>query len=208
MNTQLALAGHEQPIAYGEADWWPTPTWLADRMIEWAGLRAGESVLEPSAGDGALVAAAYRRLRALGDQHPRITAVELRHERERALRAAGADEVVLGDWPTVAATWRMGDRPAFDITIANPPFSLVAAHLYPMVCAAQRAVVLLPLTALEGQERHREVWSRVHLLRFRVLVSRPRFGGHTSPATAYCVAEITRRNPGEARVRADFDWWT
>lgn len=209
--TQLALAGHEMPIAHGDDDWWPTPPWLAERIVAWANPGPGDSILEPSAGDGALV----RAIRALdarrcgAHEWTRITAVELRPEREPWLRAADADDVVIGDWPTVAAAWAMRDRPSFDLAISNPPFSLIAQHLYPMVAVARRAVVLLPLTALEGQERHREVWSRVVLERLAILVSRPRFGGHTSPATAYCVVEIRRRRPGEqgGESAARVEWW-
>lgn len=36
-------------------DFYPTPEPLAYKMVEWAGLRANEKVLEPSAGDGAIV---------------------------------------------------------------------------------------------------------------------------------------------------------
>lgn len=206
--TQLALAGHELPIAHGDADWWPTPPRLADRIVAWAGLVDGERIVEPSAGDGALVRAVTRHEHGPSPTH--ITAVELRAEREPELLAAGADDVVIGDWPTVAATWAMRDRPSFDLAIANPPFSLIAQHVFPMVAVARRAVVLLPLTALEGQERHREVWSRVVLERLAILVSRPRFGGHTSPATAYCVAELRRRRAADAEraTTTSVEWWT
>lgn len=209
--TQLALGGcGDSPIEHGVDEWWPTPPWLAERIVEWADPIAGESIVEPSAGDGALVRAirAHDARRCGVHEWSLVTAVELRHEREPELRAAGADDVVIGDWPTVAATWSMRDRPTFDLAISNPPFSLVAQHLYPMVAVAHRAVVLLPLTALEGQERHREVWSRVVLERLAILVSRPRFGGHTSPATAYCVVEILRRRAGVNYQQPTVEWWT
>lgn len=201
--TQLALIGGEAPASHGVLDFWPTPDWLARRMVEWAAPDAGARIVEPSAGDGALVRAARAHMRTRGDAW--IEAVDVNPARRSALIGAGADEVTIGDWPSVASALpRDADGgPPFDLCLANPPFSEVAGHLRPMAEAARRAVVLLPLTALEGRERFDEAWSRIRLVRLAILVRRPRFGGEHSPATAYCVVEIAQGRTGAVGV----EWW-
>ncbi|MCC6649107.1 MAG: hypothetical protein IT374_26500 [Polyangiaceae bacterium] len=203
--TQLALLGSlaEAPSAHGVLDFWPTPDWLARRMIEWADPAPGSRIVEPSAGDGALVRAAREHMRTRGDAW--IEAVDVNPAHKMSLHDAGADRVTIGDWPTFAsrAPLDSGGGPAFDLCFANPPFSLVATHLLPMATVAKRAVVLLPLTALEGAERYASAWRHLRLTRLAVLVKRPRFGGKHSPATAYCVAEIERGAQRMTRV----EWW-
>lgn len=207
--TQLALIGGDAPSTHGVLDFWPTPDWLAARMVEWAGVKPGDRVIEPSAGDGALVRAARAHMRARGDAW--IEAVDVNPAREGALRDAGADAVTIGDWPTIASRMPLDPDggPPFDLCFANPPFSDVATHLLPMATVAKRAVVLLPLTALEGSERYQAAWRHLWLTRLAVLVKRPRFGGEHSPATAYCVAELRRRRPQDAEraTTTTVEWW-
>lgn len=110
--------------------YWPTPDEIADNLVYGAmeprclpyghGLR----ILEPSAGDGALVRAVRRRM-----PEAWVTAVEPDPARADQLRAAGiADEVVastLEDYLlTVAFAALAGDVEPFDLVVANPPFAL------------------------------------------------------------------------------------
>lgn len=95
-----------------------TPPGIAAFLANWAILDKSACVLEPSAGDGQIVAAAAQRL----GQHGRITAVELyREEAEKAASNGGAcTTVIQGDF----FNWFGGSRPdgAFDAVLGNPPF--------------------------------------------------------------------------------------
>ena len=97
-----------------ELGFFATPDDLADRVVALADIRMGEMVLEPSAGEGALVSA-VRRL-SVG---PVIRCVEIHPERVEALERA--DFVVehadfLSIDPTHRAEW-------FDAVVMNPPFA-------------------------------------------------------------------------------------
>ena len=95
--------------------YFPTPAPLAAEIAETAGVEPGQRVLEPSAGDGAIVAA----LVALGAQ---VTAVEYDARRAAMLRARFPSlDVREGDFLLM--------RPAdlgepFDVVTMNPPFAV------------------------------------------------------------------------------------
>ncbi|MBI3978603.1 MAG: class I SAM-dependent methyltransferase [Chloroflexi bacterium] len=102
-----------------------TPRPLAEFLAEWAIQRESEQVLEPSAGDGEIVAAAGRRLAGAGH----ITALELdRHEAEKAASRVGEKGTVIGgDF----FAWFRSHRPdrTFDAVLGNPPF--IRYHDFP-----------------------------------------------------------------------------
>ncbi len=87
---------------------YPTPSWLAAAIVERAQLRAGERVVEPTCGDGAI----------LGQIPPDVAAfgVELDPALAAAARAATGREVIVGDVLDVAL-------PPLDAAVGNPPFA-------------------------------------------------------------------------------------
>ncbi|MCP3940588.1 MAG: methyltransferase, partial [Desulfobacteraceae bacterium] len=88
----------------------PTPDDLAQRMVNYAGLKKWHTVLEPSAGTGSLLNAA-KNTEAL------ITAVELNLNLCDHLKAKGFNNIKQGDFLTCN-----GDLGVFDRIIMNPPF--------------------------------------------------------------------------------------
>jgi protein-L-isoaspartate O-methyltransferase len=89
----------------------PTPHDLAARMAELAGIRAGDRVLEPSAGTGHLVL-------AMGDAMPNMVAVELSHRLTTQLQARYPSlDVRQADFLECN-----GDLGKFDRVVMNPPF--------------------------------------------------------------------------------------
>lgn len=106
---RLALETGEvlDPIAAG---FFPTPTALAARVVELAEVRAGDAVLEPSAGRGAIA-------RAARDAGGVVKCVELLPDNAKALRAEGFD-VVEGDFLAMTPS----DLGTFDRVAMNPPF--------------------------------------------------------------------------------------
>lgn len=95
-----------------------TPPEIASFLARWAVRERDASVLEPSCGDGELVAAAASRIGARGS----ITAIELFEDEARKAGSRGKQRatVVVGD----AFSWfsTIGKTAQFDACIGNPPF--------------------------------------------------------------------------------------
>jgi adenine-specific DNA methylase len=95
-----------------------TPPEIATFLARWAVRDSGIDVLEPSCGDGALVAAAAARLDANGT----VTAIELFEDEARKAqsRGQGRAAIVVGD----AFSWFNATRGdgQFDACVGNPPF--------------------------------------------------------------------------------------
>jgi phospholipid N-methyltransferase len=92
----------------------PTPQAVAERMAELAGLEAGQRVLEPSAGTGALVDVARRSV--VGDLE--MVAMEINHSLAKALAARWPGvSVINADFLDCA-----GVEKKFDRVLMNPPF--------------------------------------------------------------------------------------
>ncbi len=99
-----------RPARDGDLDQYFTPRWAADLLVADALRGMGDvSVLEPSAGDGAILGAIPASCRALGIEIDPVMA-------EAARRSTGR-EVITGDLRTVALEGRR-----FDAIIGNPPF--------------------------------------------------------------------------------------
>ncbi|MCD0253077.1 DUF3560 domain-containing protein [Xanthomonas campestris pv. campestris] len=93
----------------------PTPATVAARMAELAGLKNGDTVLEPSAGTGALLDA----VKATGHSL-RIVAVEKNHDLARRLATAYEDaRVIAVDFLTLTPE-QLG---TFAAVVMNPPFA-------------------------------------------------------------------------------------
>lgn len=96
-----------------------TPPRIAEFLAAWAVRDLSAAVLEPSAGDGEVAAAAARLL----DRHGRITAVELIADEANRTRSRLADFNA-----TIHAedffAWFLREQPtaAFDAVVGNPPF--------------------------------------------------------------------------------------
>jgi predicted RNA methylase len=91
-----------------------TPSDLAERIVGMAGPLAGKNVLEPSAGEGAIV---YWLLRS----GARVTAVEFEPRRAKALESRYPNiTTIVGDFLAIPAPV----PPSFDAVVMNPPFSL------------------------------------------------------------------------------------
>lgn len=108
-----------------------TPPEVADWMCAWAIRSRQDTVLEPSCGDGAFLAAAISRLIALGTMQSAIVdqliGVEfVAPEAERAEQRLSSQ---LGPYATGIITcsdfftwWKSSDHDLFDVVVGNPPF--------------------------------------------------------------------------------------
>ena len=106
---ESALKAGVQVIAAPQL--FPTPPALAERMVEEADILPGHSVLEPSAGTGAILAA-LPNVRPFGS----VTAVEINATLAASLEQV-ADETICGDFLE-----QNGNLGTFDRILMNPPF--------------------------------------------------------------------------------------
>jgi protein-L-isoaspartate O-methyltransferase len=98
----------------------PTPAPIAEKMVELADLKAGQSILEPSAGTGNIIMAIRQSMANGKSGRCVITAVEInRHMCDRLINvdALGEDFVHCGDFLE-----HNGALGPFDRIIMNPPF--------------------------------------------------------------------------------------
>lgn len=178
-------------------DWYGTPAWCVERLLEDANFRAqipdpadptgGDPCwLEPCAGDGAIIRACQKALAPTGDR-VRWTAMELR-PRDLAVQSLGAPSTWRAQWgvdfltqPTLAPESGLD---LYDLCITNPPYTLAQAFVTQALTVAEHVVMLLRLNFLESQKRVRW-WTEVGLPDVYVLPNRPSFTGHGTDACAY-----------------------
>ncbi len=145
-----------------------TPAWVINALLERHPLRRLPIVLEPCAGDGAIIQA----IRARYPDEARVIAVEIREE-ERESLCRSADEVHIADF----LTWK--PTGSFDYIITNPPFSIameVVRHALELAGDRAEVIMLLRLAFLESEKRY-SFWQEHPASRILVLSSRPSFSG-------------------------------
>ncbi len=214
----LSLPGVDTlpPIALRQkalSQWW-TPHEEASRLAGWCGdLQSVHSVLEPSAGDGALVRALCARSEALA-----VDAIEIDPRHMDALRAR-TDGFFCSVHPECADYLA---RPApecpYDLGIANPPYEdgLDSLFIGKMMSECTRVVALVRLAMLETQRTHERVWSRLggpegwRLVGLAIFVKRPVFIAPGAPSTggmtAFAAIKLSRVE--RAPVATAVEWWT
>lgn len=149
---QLCLTGAYATAA--DDGWFPTPDRIADVIVDAAALRPGMTILEPSAGEGALITAA---LHAVSELH--IVAVERDPVRQHVL-AQLADRVeqsiIAAIEPCDFLSWTTALR--FDRVIMNPPFIGTihldhVRHAFSMLKQGGRLAAILPAGVKFRQDR-------------------------------------------------------
>lgn len=187
---------------------WYTPPELAERIVAWALHPAPvKSVLEPSCGDGSLLAAIVsycgpwlERVEGID-----IDAANIARCRQRFRRWLDYGDLALSceDFLALAPP----DEPEYDLSIQNPPFEngQTEAHILQALKWADRVVSHCPLTTLEGKARKASLWSRVSLTRMVIHSTRPKYGGGKAGATAMCTVEVV---PGlQDGCKTAIEWW-
>lgn len=156
-------------------DHYATPPWVVELLVDALDLGPSWSVLDPSCGDGRLLATCVRR--GATSAH----GLELDAGRARAARATLASALPRADY-SVAQCDALGSTwPAADVLVGNPPYTHAQEFAErAAVWAAQHsrpAALLLRLAFLESAKRapfHRE-----HPADVLVLSRRPAFRSDT-----------------------------
>lgn len=191
---------------------WFTPSDLAKRVVEWAFEgrameRLSACVLEPSAGNGALV----RPLVAAGAH---VMAVELdpRYFKDlsRALGLGVREHTML--CPADFLECKPGSA-LFDLCVMNPPYEdgKDVAFILHALKFAPRVVGIFRSALLHGSTRKRELWAHVRPTRIAFLADRPKFGEGNGARSDFIVADLVRileptaGYPAERNVNVE--WW-
>lgn len=170
-----------------DGDFYETPGWVTRAIIphlKSVGLLAnGQRVLEPAAGNGAIV----RELISCGVTEENISSYEIDAERACASGARCDDFLLIDDIHT-----------PFDLIITNPPYSLAmkfAQQGMRMLSPWGAMVMLTRINWLASQRR--AAWLRENTPSLFVLPKRPSFTGKGTDATDY--AWLMWRKPSNGR---------
>lgn len=187
-----SLSATNRGAARSEADYYPTPAWCVQRLLDHVELPKGRW-LEPSAGEGHI-------LRAVHSIHPRlrIDAVELRATC-RGLLELDATCITIGDFLQIPPVF-----PAYAVALGNPPFLLAQEFIEHSLRSAGQVVFLLRLSFLESQKRE-AFFTRVGVPDVFVLPERPSFTGEGTDSCAYAWMRWIRGKKQESRVSILYD---
>lgn len=205
MSAQTELIGGTERDL-GKSQWF-TPPELAAKVVEWAHpdycLHGHKMrVLEPSAGNGALV----RPLLAAGAE---VAAVEMdaRYQLELETFLRGPHRPLI--WNFLECT--TGGLGSFDLCVMNPPYEngLDVQFILHALKFAPRVVGIFRSALLHGQERKAKLWSQVRPTRIAFLAERPKFGEGGGARSDFIVCELQRapQVPAEMAARATLEWW-
>lgn len=177
MSNQLSLGDFAPPLL-PELDQYHTPMKLAHRMVEWAGIKPGMWVLEPSAGGGNLVrailaAGASPFVMEIDPRWCKVLNNEMANCRMDAvpLLAIQADFLDHTGGPEF-------DRP-LTMAVMNPPLTngVGPKHVAMALKWAPKVISVLQARDLHGVERYDELWSKCDLAREAKLVRRAKWAG-------------------------------
>lgn len=183
---------------------WFTPPDLAERVATWA-LKGFEGVqkvklLEPAAGDGALIWPALRTGQVLS-----VTAFEIdpMHVARLVRPPIGPrDDVRCEDFMAAA------DIGQHHLALCNTPYEDGQDVAFAAKCFkhAYRVVGIYPARMLHSQGRA-EFWRTTHICRMAILSWRPSFGGGTGQ-TDFVVMDLQSiLAPGD-RKPTQLEWWS
>jgi predicted RNA methylase len=209
---QLSMAGIDQTRS--DLDQYFTPDWLSDRMVSW-GISAWRrqaadhvnkwpTILEPCAGQGAIVRAALARGCSVVAYEVDRDHASILLRRYRPAIAEGRLTLICGNFFHYAGDYHI------DLAVTNPPYRQDTEFMSRILEYSPMAIALLRTVFLNGVGRWDKVWSQHQLRRVAHLKRRPRFGGAFQPKTDFSVYDIRYRprgmtsdQPHTVQVR----WW-
>lgn len=157
-------------------DFYRTPAWCIEKILP--ELPLGGSILEPCAGDGAIIKAMIQA----GVDSDIIDAIEIDGAHEKSLRALNVD-FAIADSLAGCGMWAA----PHGLVIMNPPFNKAEAFCRYAIAAQCKhrgtTAVLMRLAMLEGAKRV-AFWAE-HPADVFVLAKRPSFTGGGTDSCAY-----------------------
>lgn len=108
------LTGGESVNIKKQFQWFPTPSDIAAWLVELAEIKSSHTILEPSAGQGAIVKAIHQKFPTLV-----VDCCELMPENQMVLSRITYSTFICDDFLKIDSDWNN----SFDRIIANPPFN-------------------------------------------------------------------------------------
>lgn len=170
-----------------EADFYPTPAWCVQRLLDHVELPGGDW-LEPGAGEGHIIRAVNAERSDV-----RWTAVELRKHCLPFLEAAGAKRITIHDFPS------LGWGKSWAVCLGNPPYLEAREHIAAALRMAEEVVMLLSVGFLAAKER-RGFFEKYGTPDVHVLPDRPSFTGSGTDSTTYAWMRWKADGSQEGRV--------
>jgi predicted RNA methylase len=210
------LPGMEHERRKPELSQWFTPPRLAARVWSWANRHMkAKHVLEPAAGQGALIKPIYANPREctrvvatdIDSSNVGILDILVQRANERPDRTVGEGWCAKhGDFLRMYRGVRPEAFPLFDLALMNPPYEDGQAEQFILhaLTVSSRVVGIFKASILFGQERHRTLWQQAFVLREARLMSRPSFGRGDSSDSAksdFVVLEIRSGESGAMQER-------
>lgn len=205
--SQLALIEGLAPPHQEHLSQWFTPPDLAARLVEWCGGIKPKTILEPSAGSGALIDA-WLESRPLAPFT--LNAVEWDPAWVEHMRTRYANEhrvtVREGDYMATPIDRR---EALTDLALLNPPYEngLATAFLRRCMDNCERVAGIFQTSILQGVGNHEAIWSdREWSWNVALLVRRPKFSGADGTAQRdFCCIKGRRRGAGATGTKVE--WW-
>lgn len=223
--TQLSIAENAPLDLNPDLAQWFSPDWLADHLLDSVRVPQGYGrplrVLEPSAGNGALLRALARQ--GFGEYDIDVDVVEIDArfgfdlEREARVTEGVFDRLsVRGEICIRVEICDYLKRPApserYDIAITNPPFTrgMETPFLAKLLDECDQIVAILPSRALHGLARHGAIWRRFEpvgsadpewsIRAINYCKRRPKFAGANGGKDEIVIVNL-QRAPGWCHVR-------
>ncbi len=170
----------------------------SDKIVKWANITTGMSVLEPSAGIGSLVV-------PLLDMGAYVTAIEIDEYLLPPKRLSDSSKAF---W-MYTDFLSMAPKQTYNVVVMNPPFekNQHVTHISHALKFSNRVVSLAPLSILSSRERHKQLWCRndIYLSRLGILVGRPKCdNSEYGPMHDYCLIELQYTN--NLNLKTEVGW--
>lgn len=160
-----------------EVDFYVTPDETIEKILYELAWCHGTEILEPCAGNGAIV-------RALKHKPTKyiVTAVEIRNSETENLFKAGADHVYCGiDFLKMS---KLNPKP--EVIITNPPYSIaqeIIEHCFEIAPDAE--IIMLLRLGFLGSKKRKSFWGKHPVTQLYPLGQRPSFTGKGTDSADY-----------------------
>lgn len=160
-------------------DFYSTPSWCVDRLLEKVNFSTAHDWIEPTAGNGAIIKALISSSK-LKQKPKNFVAVELQERFEEDLKTL-VPNVFIQDY--LSFDYSKISSTKASLAIGNPPYKLALPIIQHALTQAETVCVLLRINFLASETRAE--WMKKNVPDVYVLPNRPKFVNNGSDACEY-----------------------